>query len=530
MIQRTESPLRDAIVVVLTKRPAISAREIARELSSTVGPIDKSVVNSCLYSHREAFFSEGTVPPVWYAIAATKPDVEAPAVPAISTASEPGPWAASLDLYPWQVRALDGWASSGYVGVIEAVTGAGKTRLALAAIEAEVRRGGRAVAIVPTTDLQNQWLAEIDSLLTRPSAHRATVGAMGGGRFETLQMVQVLVATVQSACQYPLGLSGDGLLIADEAHHYGAEVWSGALEEGFRRRLALTATYERDDDGLEAVLDPYFGSYRYRLGYEEALADDVIAHFKVAFVGVQFDPIELALYSEADDKARRKRSMLINTFGLTPEPFGVFMREVQRLAKSESEGARHAGLYLSAFSKRRKILAAASEKFERLVDIVPAIAAAESTILFSQTREAAERAVSVVEVAGVSGATLHAELESAERREVFDSFRDGGNRFIAAPKLLDEGVDVPDADLAIVLASSRSRRQMIQRLGRVIRKKSDGRLGRLAIFYVEGTSEDPENGAHEDFIQFVIDAADDVQVFDSVTDATKVVRFLNDWY
>jgi RNA polymerase primary sigma factor len=353
---------------------------------------------------------------------------------------------------------------------------------------------------------------------------------MGGGFGDTLRTVHILVATVQSACQYSLGLpSTGGLLVADEAHHYGAEVWSAALESGFDRRLGLTATYERDDDGVEKVLDPYFGSYRYSLGYSEALADDVIAHFKIAFVGVEFGHDELARYSEADEKARRKRSLLVNVYGLTPEPFGVFMREVQRLSKSGQDGAKQAGLYLSAFSKRRQILASADAKFQYLGDLAPAIKAADSTILFSQTTEAAERAVHVVEEAGISGETLHAQLDPSERQETFDAFRDGTNRFIAAPKLLDEGVDVPDADLAIVLASSRSRRQMIQRMGRVIRKKADGRLGRMVILYVEGTSEDPQQGAHENFVQFVLEAADDVQVFDSGRAPTEVVAYVNDW-
>ena len=527
MLKAQQAALREAIVAVLHRRPGIPMREIASELAATSDiSVAKSKINRVLYANRKVFYSEATSPPVWYLLEdrAVHDDGMEQGEP------RPERWAKSLELYQWQVRALDGWAEHQHRGVVEAVTGAGKTRLALAAIEAEVRRGGRAIAIVPTRDLQHQWLAEIDLHLIKGVGLRAKVGAMGGGRKDTLRTADIVVATVQSACQNQLGLATSrGLLVADEVHHYGAERWSAALENGFDHRLGLTATYERDDDGLERVLAPYFGPYRYSLGYEEALADDVIAHFKVAFIGVQFGPEELARYLEADVRAKRKRSTLVNAFGLTPEPFGVFMREVQRLAKSGSEGARHAGLYLSAFSKRRQILAAADEKFEYLARLAPAIEAADSTILFSQTRQAADRAVSVVKRAGIKGKALHAELDPSERRETFDAFREGSSRFIAAPKLLDEGIDVPDADFAIVLASSRSRRQMIQRMGRVIRKKADDRLGRIAILYVEGTSEDPQQGAHEDFVQFVIDAADDVQVFHSGIDPGTVVDYLNDW-
>ena len=348
---------------------------------------------------------------------------------------------------------------------------------------------------MPTTDLQGQWHGEISRHLIRGAGLRAKVGMLGDGQQASLASCDILVATVQSAHRRQLNPPATGaLLIADEVHHYGAEAWSRALEEGFDRRLGLTATYERDDDGVESILDPYFGSFRYPLGYREALDDDVIAHFKIAFVGVRFGRTELRDYEEQDERARKKRSLLVSQYGLTPEPFGIFMREVARLSKSGDDGAKQAGLYLSAFSKRRQLLAKARGKFEILADLAPAIRAADRSILFTQTVEAAQEAVGIIERKGLSGGVLHAMLERPDRRDVFDAFRDGNFSLIAAPKLLDEGVDVPDADLAIVLATSRSRRQMIQRMGRVVRKKSDGRKARLAVLFVEGTSEDPATG------------------------------------
>jgi superfamily II DNA or RNA helicase len=520
--------IQDAILLVLSMESPRTAREIASVLTAAGIPADKSRVNRILYAERQTFEHTDDVPPFWSLTGTRGRDTKRPPKP--PTDSESWDWLPSLNLYPWQRRALDGWAEHGHRGIVEAVTGAGKTRLALAAIASEITRGGRAVAIVPTVDLQGQWHGEISRHLVHGAGLRARVGMLGDGENATLTSCDILVATAQSACRYQLHPPASGaLLIADEVHHYGAETWSEALEHGFDRRLGLTATYERDDDGVEAVLDPYFGAYRYGLGYREALDDDVIAHFKIAFVGVRFGPGELRDYEEQDEKARRKRSLLVTQYGLTPEPFGVFMREVARLSKSGDDGAKQAGLYLSAFSKRRQLLARARGKFDMIADLTPAIRSADRTILFSQTVEAAQQAVAIVERGGLSGGVVHAMLERPDRREVFDAFRDGDVGLIAAPKLLDEGIDVPDADLAIVLASSRSRRQMIQRMGRVVRKKPDARKARLAVLFVEGTSEDPRNGAHEDFIQFVVDAADDHRVFGSTADPTDVVDYLNDW-
>jgi len=85
---------------------------------------------------------------------------------------------------------------------------------------------------------------------------------------------------------------------------------------------------------------------------------------------------------------------------------------------------------------------------------------------------------------------------------------------------------VPEADLGVILAASHSRRQMIQRMGRVIRPNADGRPANFVILYVRGTSEDPADGAHEAFLSEIVGVADDVRAFPNRTKA----RDLLDWY
>jgi superfamily II DNA or RNA helicase len=75
---------------------------------------------------------------------------------------------------------------------------------------------------------------------------------------------------------------------------------------------------------------------------------------------------------------------------------------------------------------------------------------------------------------------------------------------LVAPRVLDEGVDVPAADLAVIAGASRSRRQVVQRMGRVLRKKPDGRLARFVVLFAQGTIEDPAFGAHEAFLDKVV--------------------------
>ena len=438
--------------------------------------------------------------------------------------------AGGLALYPWQREALDWWQEHGHRGVVEAVTGAGKTRLAIAAMAQQLRRGEPAIVVVPTKDLLHQWKRELEKWLVGELGMPVSVGLLGANRKDTLKDHDVVVSTAQSGSRRTLLPRGRrGLLVADEVHHYGARSWSRILQADFDRRLGLTATYEREDSGIDSFLDPYFGGGIFTVDYARALADDVIAPFKIAFVAVRFSGAERRRYEEHDEKAGRYRRKLVREYGLPEEPFGEFMREVNHLAVGgEEEATGLARAYLNAFSKRRQTLAGAREKFERVADLSAAVHKAERSILFAQTKEAAAKAVARMTERGIDGAVLTSSMDMSERKEVFAAFEDGHHELVAAPRLLDEGVDVPAADLAIVLASSRSRRQMIQRMGRVVRKKQDGRLARLAILYVMDSSEDPEV-AHEDFLYLVTGVARDIAHFGPSVSPKQICEYLNDW-
>jgi RNA polymerase primary sigma factor len=95
---------------------------------------------------------------------------------------------------------------------------------------------------------------------------------------------------------------------------------------------------------------------------------------------------------------------------------------------------------------------------------------------------------------------VNGEMEYEERCKVLADFEHRRIQVIAAPRVLDEGIDIPEADLGLIIAGSASRRQLIQRLGRVIRKKSDGRAARIYVLFVEETREDPESSAREDTV------------------------------
>jgi RNA polymerase primary sigma factor len=525
----TLPPLVRELAALVEQHPGQTTVQLAQRLGQRRGEtILKGDVNSVLYKHQGKVFRKAeTAPPTWHLIRATgtAAPIRQPSKPAARAAATLREVGARLNIRSWQHRALAAWEQAKYQGVVEAVTGTGKTHVGMAAAAWAAERGRRTLILVPTVDLQGQWYRALLKALPN-----VATGRLGDGERNSLADCTILISTVQS-CYQNLDLTrGGGLLIADECHRYGGEIWATALQESFAHRLGLTATFERSDDGVERYLQPYFRQTVYTLHYEEALRDDVIAHFKIAFLGVRFGPDEQAAYNASDSIVRSTKGKLIYTYGLPEKPFGTFIKEVNRLAEDDDEEGRTARIYLAAFTARRKVLAEARGKFRRMTALAEAARWAQGTIVFTQTKNAAVDAAGVLQEQGLTTHFLHSEMDRSERRSVLNTFAEGDTDVIAAPKLLDEGIDVPAADLAIIVAASRTRLQMVQRMGRVLRKKADGRLARIVVMYVAGTSEDPDLGAHDAFVDLITPVAADKRYFGPQDSADAICAYLNDFH
>nr|WP_274387417.1 helicase-related protein [Salsipaludibacter albus] len=162
--------------------------------------------------------------------------------------------------------------------------------------------------------------------------------------------------------------------------------------------------------------------------------------------------------------------------------------------------------WLVQLRARRDAAAQAAGKLTVAAAVAPTLHE-RKTLVFCDTVDQAEQVATVMRAAGPLAETIHGGLSSERRRIRMAQFRNGNLPVVVAPRVLDEGVDVPDADVAIVLAAFRSRRQMVQRLGRVLRRTPDDRVARLLIVHAVGTHEDPSKGAHEEFLDEVLPVA-----------------------
>ena len=430
---------------------------------------------------------------------------------------------ADRELYRWQLDALVSWLRCGRRGVIEAVTGSGKTDVAIAAAEDALRRGLFVLILVPSRVLMEQWHGRLTAALPH-----ARIGRLGDSGRDDPTGCDVLVATRHSAAAYkPLPpTTAGGLLIADECHGLGGKTLRRAMLPQYQERLGLTATLERSDDAVTDLLLPYFGGICYRYGFEQAITDGVCARPRVAFVGVALSDQERAEYIAIEQRLVSARNHLRQVRDMPLEPFGDFLAAVAHLADNDAGAdGRAAREYLDAFSKRRQIVAQTIGKYDLLGSLAPAIRDAEGALIFTETVRGANHAINRLDphvaVDLITGSTAR-----GQRREILDDLRDRKLDVVAAPRVLDEGIDVPDANLGVVVSASRTRRQMIQRMGRILRRKRAGVAARFVIMFAKDTLEDPANRVERDgFLDEIERISEATGVFDG-GDFDRLAAFL----
>jgi len=368
----------------------------------------------------------------------------------------------TYELRSYQQEALDAWREANDRGVLELPTGSGKTVVAIAAMAA---LDTATLVVVPTIDLLEQWRSELRAEFDCP------IGQLGGGK----QRVEaVTVATYDSAYLRADEL-GDrfGLLVFDEVHHLGGEGYRDiARLMAAPARLGLTATFERPDGAHEAI-EELVGSVVYRRSADD-LAGEHLADYDIRRIEVELTAEERERYEEHQ-----------GTFTDYLKQSNIQLRsgsDYQELVKRSGTDPR-AREALLAKQRAREVMMNADRKVEKLADILERHRE-DRVIVFTAftdlVYDLAERFL-IPPITNETGAE--------ERREILERFRRGEYSRVVAANVLDEGVDVPDANVAVVLSGSGSEREFTQRLGRVLRPKEDG--GR-ALLYEVVTSETAE--------------------------------------
>ncbi|MDG5777255.1 DEAD/DEAH box helicase family protein [Haloarculaceae archaeon H-GB2-1] len=371
--------------------------------------------------------------------------------------------ASTYELRPYQRDALDAWRTNRNRGVLELPTGSGKTVIGIAAMEA---LGTPTLVVAPTVDLVTQWRRELETEFDRP------IGQLGGG---TQDLRDVTVSTYDSAYLRADEL-GDrfGLVVFDEVHHLGGEGYRDiARLLAAPARLGLTATFERPDGAHEVVAD-LVGPLVEQVAVDD-LAGEHLAEYDIKRIEVSLTPEERETY---DDHQETFTDYLVQS--------GIQMRsgsDYQELVKRSGNDPR-AREALLAKQRAREVMMNAERKVDRLAEVLDRHRE-DRVIVFTAYTDLVYR----LSERFLMPAITH-ETGAAERREILDRFRRGAYSRIVTANVLDEGVDVPDANVAVVLSGSGSEREFTQRLGRILRPKTDGGRALLYELVTEETAEE----------------------------------------
>ena len=371
----------------------------------------------------------------------------------------------SMEPYPHQSEALMAWKQAGRRGVVVLPTAAGKTYLAQLAMQATPRS---TLIVVPTLDLMHQWYAHLQAAFPN-----AEVGLLGGG---SRDRTSILIATYDSAAIHAEALGNRyALLVFDECHHLPTDFYRVIAEYSIAPyRLGLTATPERSD-GRHADLSMLIGSEVYRQTSEE-LAGKALAEHEVVQIKVSLAPLERERYNQLiqlrNDFLRESKISLGSIQG--------WQRFVQVSARSQA--GRRAML---AHREAKEIALGTDGKLRVLANLL-AQHYPERTLIFTADNATVYRISLEFLIPSITHQT-----PVKERHEVLTRFRAGEYKTLVASHVLNEGVDVPDASIAIILSGTGSAREYIQRLGRVLRKgKDNNKVARLYEVVALDTSEE----------------------------------------
>ncbi len=352
----------------------------------------------------------------------------------------------------YQAAAVAAWEGAGRRGVVVLPTGAGKSLVARLAIQRTQRS---ALIVVPTLDLLEQWAYQLGE------AFGIEVGILGGGE---RRLGELTVSTYDSAV-LTMEFHGNryGLLVVDECHHL-----PGAATQHLARmciapfRLGLTATPERPDGGDDLV-DDLLGPIVYRREIDE-LAVDVLSPYRTV-------RLELELAADEERLYRQQR-----------EVYTAFVREHQ-ISFGDAGGwgrflslcARQAGgrEAFEAYLAQKRIARSCRAKYAMIWDLIRRHAGERVLVFTADNATAYEIGRSFL----LPVLTHHTKL--SERRTLLEAFRRGEYPVLVTSRVLNEGVDVPEASVGIVVSGSAGVREHVQRLGRILRPVA----GKHAMLY-----------------------------------------------
>lgn len=353
---------------------------------------------------------------------------------------------------PHQAHAIRNWLNNNKKGVVVMPTGSGKSLVARIAIQQTQRP---TLILAPTIDLILQWASQLEKIFQQK------IGIIGGGQNE---LAPITVCTYDSALLKMETIGNQfGLLIFDECHHLPSTYYQqAALMSIAPFRLGLTATPERNDGG-ERLLDDLIGNEVYRIDICE-LEGNVLSPYQIQRIELTLDPDERLQYQYH----RQIYTTFLRSLNLDLSEPGAWAQFI--VACARKKGGREA---LQSYLEQKRIARAGRSKLRYLWEVF-GYHKNERIIIFTADNDTAYTIGRNFFLPVITHNT-----KGHERKQMLDAFRNGTYTILVTSQVLNEGVDVPEASVGIVVSGTGSIREHVQRLGRILRPGN----GKKAILY-----------------------------------------------
>ena len=363
-----------------------------------------------------------------------------------------------MKLRQWQEKAFPLWWAKKR-GIVKVVTGGGKTVFAIHCLTKYLKeqKGNSIFIIVPSIALLDQWYEGLQKTFGDKD-----ISLNGGG--EHLENIsKITISTIDSVKNIIHKFNAPNtLLIVDECHKIGTEKRGEILTGNWHATLGLSATPERDyDDNFYIIIKKILGDIIFDYDYIDAREDEVIVNFKLLYAYAEMTEAENDKYKDFTKKIQR-RAATIGGNNMNDYPLKMLIFNRARMVKN-SKNRIPFGVELLQKHKR------------------------DSWIVFTENKKQAKEFNKIINKKGYKSAIYNTDLDNNEREENLNNFKSGNLNVLVSCTALDEGFDMPEADGAMILSASSSKRQRIQRMGRVLRITANKENALIVTVYSSNT-------------------------------------------
>ena len=366
-----------------------------------------------------------------------------------------------MKLREWQAKAFPLWWAKKR-GIVKVVTGGGKTVFAIHCLTKylEENKDHSIFIVVPSIALLDQWYEGLQKDFNEKDI------ALNGGGEHLEHLSRINISTIDSVKNIIEQFNASKtLLIVDECHKIGTEKRGEVLTNNWHATLGLSATPERDyDDNFYIIIRKILGDIIFDYDYIDAREDEVIVNFKLLYAYAAMTPDEEEKYKKFT-KSIQRRAATIGGNDMNDYPLKMLIFNRARMVKN-SKNRIPFGIELLQKHKR------------------------DSWIVFTENKKQAKEFNKIINTKGYKSAIYNTDLDNAEREENLNNFKNGKLNVLVSCTALDEGFDMPEADGAMILSASSSKRQRIQRMGRVLRITANKQNALIVTVYSSKTEFD----------------------------------------